>query len=306
MIKSVTYLYKNLRKWEKGEMNYVIIYTILMILLVLFLLYRLVFVGELTIEKTAKYQLNTQGFQVFKNVVNEDTVREYTHLCKEHEYKQLKHKINENTKINDLIHAQFGDGYVLQDYIWIIEKSTVHTCHRDNNGEFFNKGQKHPSYTMLIYLENMDKCLGVIPYSHLSKSSNNINFFFNEVINLKCNAGDLIIFNANLIHVGTINRDKDDHLRIQMKITHKDDLETLQYYQNFNKVLNKENPLPNSLRHVQRNFSCMFPVLSDFTQTENIRTSRGSDNGVNIGILQQLFSYAFYGNGDFYDLPNAF
>jgi hypothetical protein len=50
----------------------------------------------------------------------------------------------------------------------------------------------------------------------------------------------------------------------------------------------------------------MFPGISNLTQYENIRTSRGSDNGVDIGYLQQLFSYIFYGDSEFYDLPNVF
>jgi hypothetical protein len=194
--------------------------------------------------------------------------------------------------------------YVFQDYIWIIKKSSVHTCHRDNNGDFFNEGQKHPSYTLLIYLEDMDKCLGVIPESHKDKDSYFFNFT-NSVMNVLCNKGDAILFNANLIHVGTIN-DKDDNLRIQLKVTHKDDVERIMYYQNFNKILNKDNILPRYLRKAQKNLSCMFPGISNLTQSENIRSSRGSDNGIDIGISQQLFSYLFYGSADFYDLPNAF
>jgi len=50
----------------------------------------------------------------------------------------------------------------------------------------------------------------------------------------------------------------------------------------------------------------MFPGFSNLTQSENIKSSRGTDNGASIGILQQMFSYLFYGDIDFYDLPNAF
>ena len=61
------------------------------------------------------------------------------------------------------------------DYIWMIMKSNVHICDRDNNGLFFNKNQKYDSYTILFYLEDMDSCLDVIPKSHLSKYKNLIN-----------------------------------------------------------------------------------------------------------------------------------
>jgi ectoine hydroxylase-related dioxygenase (phytanoyl-CoA dioxygenase family) len=281
------------------------IYILTFIFIILLFIFRIFLINDNVEHNTVKYKLENQGFQVFKNVIDSTKIQEFTELCNNKNYKDLKHKIMQENKINNLIQNRLDSNYQLQDYIWIIEKSVVHTCHRDNNGDFFNAGQKHPSYTMLIYLEDMEKCLGVIPYSHKNKHSNRTNIFFDEVINLKCNAGDIIVFNANLIHVGCINK-KDDNLRIQLKVSHKDDLDILNYYQDFNKVLNKDNPLPQELRKAQRNLSCMFPVISDLTQGENIRTARGSDNGIDVGGGQQWFSYLFYGNKDFYDLPNAF
>jgi len=281
------------------------IYILTFIFIILLFIFRIFLINDNVEHNTVKYKLENQGFQVFKNVIDSTKIQEFTELCNNKNYKDLKHKIMQENKINNLIQNRLDSNYQLQDYIWIIEKSVVHTCHRDNNGDFFNAGQKNPSYTMLIYLEDMEKCLGVIPYSHKNKHSNRTNIFFDEVINLKCNAGDIIVFNANLIHVGCINK-KDDNLRIQLKVSHKDDLDILNYYQDFNKVLNKDNPLPQELRKAQRNLSCMFPVISDLTQGENIRTARGSDNGIDVGGGQQWFSYLFYGNKDFYDLPNAF
>ena len=156
----------------------------------------------------------------------------------------------------------------------------------------------------MVYLEDMEKCLGIIPNSHKDVNSFNFNFA-TPVVNLPCKKGDAILFNANLIHVGCMNK-KDDNLRIQLKVTHQDDIKELGYYQNFNKILNKENELPLFLRKGQYHFSCTFPILSNLTQNENIRTARGSDNGVDVGWFQQAFSYLFYGNPKFYDLPNAF
>jgi hypothetical protein len=48
----------------------------------------------------------------------------------------------------------------------------------------------------------------------------------------------------------------------------------------------------------------MFAGLSNLTQKENIKSARGSDNGATIGLGQRIFSYLFYGNSNFYDLPN--
>ena len=188
--------------------------------------------------------------------------------------------------------------------MWIIEKSAVHTCHRDNNGTFFNPGQQHLSYTMLVYLDDMGKCLGVIPQSHLSPDAYAVNLQ-DQVVDIVCSAGDVIVFDANLVHVGTI-MERDDNLRVQMKISHPDDLGVLGYYQNFNKVLNKDNTNPRIVRQLQRHLTCAVPYLANMTQQENIRSARGTVEGAEITAGQRLFSWLFYGNAGFYDLPNAF
>jgi hypothetical protein len=253
---------------------------------------------------TVDYDLEKDGVCVIPNVLSNPEIEKMRDLCKTKNYKQMKEILIKDLKLKNECLNRCGKDYIFQDYIWIIQKSVVHTCHRDNNGDFFNIGQKYPSYTILIYLEPMEKCLGVIPTSHLNKNSFGINIT-DQVMNIVCNPGDAILFNANLIHVGTINT-KDDNLRCQMKISHIEDIPLLTYYQNFNKVLNQSNELPLFLRHIQKRVSCSLPIISDLTQSENIRTARGSENGVNIGIPQQIFSYLFYGNKNFYDLPNAF
>jgi hypothetical protein len=250
------------------------------------------------------YDLQKDGFVVIKNVLTNTELKELQNNCYENNYNIAKQSLIHNNYLLNNIRKHIKDNnYEFQDYIWIIKKSSVHTCHRDNNGDFFNKNQKFPSYTLLVYLEDSEKCLGVVPYSHNNMNSYNVNF--SNVVNyLPCKKGDAILFNANLIHVGAIN--KKDNLRVQMKISHKDDLSVLSYYQNYNKVLDTENNLPFVIKHIQKNVSCMFPFISNLTQSENIRTSRGSNNGVEIGNLQKIFSYFFYGNSNFYDLPNAF
>ena len=279
--------------------------TVVTIVLVIFLLWIIitVFFSEVPFYLHKENDLDKNGFAIYNNVLTNDEIHKLNILCLDNDYKTTKDVLINHTRLNKLIKS-IGSGYIFQDYVWIIQKSSVHTCHRDNNGDFFNEGQKHPSYTMLVYLEDMDKCLGVIPESHKNQYSYFIDFNGN-LVNLPCKKGDVILFNANLIHVGTLNA-RDDNLRVQLKVTHKDDIDKLSYYQNFNKVLNKDNKMPMHIRKAQRNLSCMFPGFSNLTQSENIRTSRGTDNGVNIGVFQRLFSYLFYGDVDFYDLPNAF
>jgi len=64
--------------------------------------------------------------------------------------------------------------------------------------------------------------------------------------------------------------------------------------------------MPHSVLAFQKNASCMFPYISNLTQSEIIKSARGSDNGAKINMPQKIFSYLFYGNTQFYDLPNAF
>jgi hypothetical protein len=251
-----------------------------------------------------EYDLITDGCCVMKNVISKNDILTIKKMCDESKYEETKKLLLNHQEIKKRIVQTVDENYVLQDYIWIIKKSAVHTCHRDNNGDFFNKGQQYPSYTMLVYIEDMEKCLGVIPTSHRDINAYNINFA-NNVENVICNKGDAVLFNANLIHVGAIN-EKDDNLRIQLKVTHKEDIQHIAYYQNFNKVLNEENKLPKAIIQIQKNISCMLPFISDLSQRENINSSRGSVNGSKIGYFQKVFSYLFYGNSDFYDLPNAF
>ena len=251
------------------------------------------------------FHLESDGAQLFKSAIPSETVHRWKTMCQNREYKELKAEMHSDKNLQKIIHS-ISAKHQFQDYIWIIEKSAVHTCHRDNNGTFFNVGQKHPSYTMIVYLDQgmgQEKCLGVIPRSHKSKYANMVNVF-DQVRDIQCSTGDVIVFNANLIHVGTITA-RDDNLRVQMKISHPDDLDTLGYYQNFNKVLNKENQNSKMVRQIQRHVSCSVPFVSDLTQTENIRASQGTAGGAEISDGQKWFSYLFYGRTDFYDLPNA-
>jgi hypothetical protein len=288
-------------KINKNYSHWIILISVL--LLMLFIVHFILY-DDILDKWIKRNNLQKDGFCIFKNVLSKKEIEELKEQCSQDRFKEVKTMLMNHEKLDHLIKKNTGIKYQFQDYIFIIKKSSIHTCHRDSNGDFFNEGQKYSSYTMLIFLEKMDKCLGVIPGSHKDINSFNINTS-DKVVNLLCNPGDMILFNANLIHVGALN-DKDDHVRIQMKVTHKDDIDKIAYYQNFNKVLNKENTMPMHIRKAQKNLSCMFPGFSNLTQSENIRTSRGTDNGANIGIVQKWFSYLFYGDVDFYDLPNAF
>jgi len=285
-------------------------YSKLFIVLGLLLILIVLFISSILFKKDIiepigkKYDLKEDGFCIYKNVLNNEEIKNLKKHCNEGNYFIVQEYLLKNNNFNDLIQHATNKNYKFQDYIWIIKKSAVHTCHRDNNGDFFNKNQKYPSYTMLVYLEDMEKCLGVIPESHKDPDSYFTNFQ-DSLKNLLCKSGDVILFNANLIHVGTINLN-DNNLRIQLKVTHKDDIPYISYYENFHKVLNQENSIPIFLRKIQRNVSCTFPGISDWTRGEYINSINHTNIDKNIGMGQQIFSYIFYGNSDYYNLPNSF
>ena len=251
-----------------------------------------------------KYNLKRDGFCILKNTFSSGEIYNLTNHCEEENYKQTKDYLMTHKKLNKLIQRNTSKDHVFQDYIFIIKKSSIHTCHRDSNGDFFNENQKYPSYTILIFLEDMEKCLGVIPHSHKDVNSYSINFS-DPVSHLVCKKGDIILFNANLIHVGALNS-KDDNLRVQMKVTHKDDIEAIPYYNNYNKILNEDNNMPFLIRKAQRKLSCLLPIISNLSQKEIQRTSDGEGGKEEISMFQKIFSSLFYGNASFYNLPNAF
>jgi len=280
-------------------MNKILLHLI--IIIVIFTLYVIIyciFTKDYIDKSNNTYDINDDGFTIFKKVLSNNEVDELLEKSNNNDYQYIKKYIIKNKKIKKIYHKLLDSNYQFQDYIFIIKKSSIHTCHRDGNGDFFNKNQKSPSYTIIIYLEDMEKSLGVIPESHKDINSFGINLT-NPIINLSCKKGDILIFNANLLHVGTIN-DRDDHLRIQMKITHKDDIQAISYYENFNKILNNENTVPKPIKIFQRNLSCMFPFVSNLTQNEVQNSAKSANNG----FLQKIYSYLFYGKSDFYDLPN--
>jgi hypothetical protein len=286
---------------DKNKPNkiFLFIFIVLLILILKFIVYFVMYEEKL-VSRDENADLKKDGYTVFKEVLSIKEIEYLTNLCDNDQHKEAKHYLMEHKKIKKLIEYNTNKNYIFQDYVFIIKKSAIHTCHRDSNGDFFNKDQKYPSYTMLIFLEDMDKCLGVIPKSHFDVNSFNYNAE-DEVLNILCKKGDGIIFNANLIHVGALNS-QDNHLRIQMKITHKDDIPAIPFYNQYNKVLDQENHMPFFLRKAQRKLSCMFPIVSTFTQTEIQEVAGGQE----IGIGQKIFSYIFYGNSNFYNLPNAY
>ena len=114
---------------------------ILSMVLLFFSIY-LFFYKDVIEENADKYSLHTDGVEIVKNVLGEHEINRLSQMCRENKYADIKRELLHNNKLKNLIQTKAGSQYLFQDYIWIIKKSVVHTCHRDNNGDFFNKNQK--------------------------------------------------------------------------------------------------------------------------------------------------------------------
>ena len=247
------------------------------------------------------YDLQKHGLCVIKNTLSIQEIEILKEICKNEDYKQVKDRIINHPKIIADIIQKTGQGFEFHDYIFILKKSAIHTCHRDANGSMFND-LSNLSYTMILYLEDMDKCLGIIPQSHQNR--NQPIYLPNSVQDVVCQKGDILLFDANIIHTGII-LETPDNLRIQMKISHKDDISKLSYYTNYNKIMNESNTMPIAVQRMQQTASCMFPIISDYTQTD-VKNTTNYQTDSDIPFHQRVFSYLFYGKSNYYNLDNAY
>jgi len=283
--------------------KYYLIFIIFIILLFLCLCLYLYLIYKTKNVKTniINYNLLKDGICIIKDSLTNEEIEELIKHSNNNNYKLVKEQIINNKKINNAIVQKTGNSYEFHDYIFIIKKSAIHTCHRDANGSMFNN-IKHPSYTMILYLEDMDRCLGVIPQSHLDNSFD-INIT-NKVKDVLCKKGDILLFDANIIHTGII-LDSPNNLRVQMKISHKDDIPILSYYTNYNKIMNESNSNPVFMQKIQQNISCMLPVISNYTQND-VKNSVKYVSNDNVLLNQKIFSYLLYGSKDYNNLENTF
>lgn len=207
-----------------------------------------------------KNNIKDDGFILLKNILSNDDLEHINKLISKNEIIEVKKYLMTNKNIIKTINKVLNDNYVFQDYIWFIKKSHVHTCHRDN------KDQQYDSYTIIFYIEDMKECISVIIGSHKNIFSYSINVL-DARSNILCSKRDAILFNAGIINA-------KNFARIQMKLTHKDDLQVLEYYTDYNKVLEKENSNSLISQHIQQYLSCQFPFLSDMTQKQNINSAK--------------------------------
>lgn len=249
-----------------------------------------------------KYNLEKDGFTIINQILSNDDLIEINKMVKDNKIKDIKTFIIQNNKIKNKLDNVINSKYLFHDYIFYIKKSKIHTCHRDYNGTLFNSKVKNPSYTIIFFLNDMNSGLDVIPGSHTSIFNNAINLL-DVTQGIPVLKGDAIIFNANLIHSGAFN-DQENNPRIQMKLSHPDDIETYNYYNKYNKILDKDNSSNKYFQQIQKYVSCQFPIFSDLTNYDAKKNIMDKSFGKSWG--EQFVSLFFYGDKDFYDLKEAF
>ena len=230
------------------------------------------------------------GYDVL-TCLDEFEVKHALDLVENKKYPKLQHAIQNNPRVLREIERVLGPDYVFQDYILSLEKSAISTCHRDDNGQMFN-GQDHPAYTILFYLEPMDACLDVIPGSHRRRDFINVS---HPPESVPCTPGQAILFNADLIHSGSINNAREDNRRVQMKLIHKDDVGKIPQFDDYHKVVDASKSNLAWYTKFVRDASCTFTGVADLTK-----------NGENMPeFVKNVYKYITYGGADKYKLHNV-
>ena len=243
------------------------------------------------------YDITKDGFVTNTSLLSPSQVSNIKNLWNNSQYKDIHNIIQNSPEISDFIHSVLPQDYVLLDYIMFLENSVLHTCHRDNNGSRFNTDIDE-SYTMIIYIDDMNECLDIVPGSHL-KSDLGV-YLFDKTQTWSCSPGHAILFNANLVHSGSL-LSRPNNKRIQLKISRKQDIPKLLYYNNYHKLLNKSNTNSHISKVLQHGLSCQFPIVADLTQGQNKNYIQG-----NLSHTDKIFSNIMYSKDDYYVLDNAF
>lgn len=275
-----------------------LILIIFIFLIILFIGYYFLKRESIIYKNPLKYNLQDDGFVYLPKLLDNKSIVNIKNLVKKDNYEEVQSYVLSNHSLKSRIFKQLGEGYTFQNYMLIIKKSSIHTCHRDSNGSFFNPDLNNKTYTLIIFLEPMKRSLGLIPQSHLSPNHSYINIQ-NNVISFTSSPGDALLFNSDLLHVGEIN-DKPDNLRLQFKLCHYSDVNKLDYYNNYFKVLNQNNNYPDWVRKIQKHISCLAPGFSNLAQSQ-IQNDSESDS---VSYLNRMFSKLLYGNADFYNLDS--
>lgn len=242
---------------------FIIMAIVVLSITYLSLTYLLRFLHIYGIHDKRDWSLHHDGIVRIPKVLTEHDLNRIQHLSSIDETLQIKdHLLHPQSSLRRHILPLLPDGYEFHDYIFFIRRSQFHTCHRDYNGDLFHETQLHPSYTLIVYLSDMDRCLDVIPGSHRNLDHDVGMTDWTQTVH--CLTGDVLLFNANLVHSGSLN--DGAFPRVQLKISHRDDMEVLNFYTKYNKVMNEESGASQPIQYLQKHLTCTFPGLSTLTR----------------------------------------
>lgn len=168
----------------------------------------------------------------------------------------------------------------------------IHTYHRDYTSSYNYNKLSHPSYTMILYLDNSDTGLNVIPGSHEDQISI---YLLDKSKKLNVDMGTAILFDADLIHSGSITDGNVSRHCIQFKILHKDDIGKMPWLDNFHDLINRPNNKSTFIKQIESGFTKHFPIIMD-TFNETIKSSFSEDKS----LIQKFTSSLVFSNEDFY------
>ena len=235
------------------------------------------------------------GFTIIKSLINKEKIDMILKKWEQKKYSEIKDFFltGENSdKIREKIKNILGKDYILIDYCYLIENSAIHTYHRDYTSSMNYNNLNHPSYTMILYLDNSDTGLNLIPGSH----NDNISIYLvDKSEKLNFDAGTAILFNADVLHAGTASDGNVSRHCIQFKIIHKDDLNKMPWLDNFHVLINRPNNKSLIMKTIESNLTKHLPIFMDNTQ-DLIKSAFSEDRTP----IQKFISSLIFSNEDFY------
>ena len=240
-----------------------------------------------------------EGYYVVKNYLHNNDLKKVNLYLKEKNYNNLKKYLLEDehfrNKITLILYNHFnneqGLNYVILDYFYILDGSSINSWHRDYTSSKIFNNLKYPSYSMIIYLSPSN--LEVVSSSH--ENDKNIYLCYKSFKNIDFNIGDSIIFDSNLLHKGGDNQKK----AIQLKIIHKKDIEKLPNLNNYF-VINNENYKSSLFNYYFNKFIIHIPFLIDF----NYKIISDCFNKEKNSFLQKIVCYFLFNNYRYFDIDN--
>lgn len=221
----------------------------------------------ITIRDKKPRDKTNNGYIIVDNVLLDDDIR-YINKCWDNlEYKRIVKFLLRYNRINDMIKTQLGEDYVLINYSYLIQNSSIHTYHRDYTSSKNYNNLEYPSYTMILYLDDSNVGLNLIPGSHIDKS---LIYMQNSSVKPNIRSGTIIVFDADILHAGT--KTNADRRCIQFKIIHKQDIDKLVNLNNYHVLIDKPNNKADTLAFFETFVTRHFPFIMDMNN-QNIKTS---------------------------------